>query len=293
MGLSTLSFAVAAGLVAALNPCGFAMLPAYLTLVVLGDDDRGGAPRGRSATVGRALLATVLMALGFLLVFGAFGLVVAPLASSLQRYLPAITVVIGAALVGLGIWMLTGRELTVLLPTSGRGAPTGRLGSMFGYGVAYAIASLSCTIGPFLVVTSATFGAGSILEGIVAYLGYAAGMTLVVGVLATTVALGGAAVAARARRMLPFVNRTAGGLLVIVGSYVGYYGIYELRLYFAGGSADDPVVAAGGAIQQTLAGWVDTAGAPTIAGGLVVLVLGAIALRRRRTPARRGNSHTS
>src|SRR5687767_11988267 len=106
MDRQLLGFALAAGLVAALNPCGFAMLPAYLTLVVAGND---GEPRRRGAAVGRALAATAMMALGFLVVFGAFGLVVAPLASSVQQYLPAVTVVIGAGLVGLGVWMLTGR----------------------------------------------------------------------------------------------------------------------------------------------------------------------------------------
>jgi cytochrome c-type biogenesis protein len=34
--LQTLGFAMAAGSLAAVNPCGFAMLPAYLTLVVVG-----------------------------------------------------------------------------------------------------------------------------------------------------------------------------------------------------------------------------------------------------------------
>lgn len=85
MDIQTLGFALAAGLVAALNPCGFAMLPAYLTLVVVGND---GDQRSRAAAVGRALGATAAMALGFLVVFGTFGLIVAPLAASVQQYCP-------------------------------------------------------------------------------------------------------------------------------------------------------------------------------------------------------------
>jgi cytochrome c-type biogenesis protein len=99
-------------------------------------------------------------------VFGTFGLVIAPLTSSIEQYLPAVTVVIGVGLIGLGGWLLAGRELTLLLPKPGRGAPTRRLGSMFGYGLAYALASLSCTIGPFLAVTTATFRADSLLAGV-------------------------------------------------------------------------------------------------------------------------------
>jgi len=279
MDLQTLGFALAAGLVAALNPCGFAMLPAYLTLVVVGND---GQTRRRTTLVGRALAATAAMALGFLLVFGTFGLVVAPVAASVQQYLPAITVVIGAGLLGLGVWMLTGRELTVLLPKLSRGAPTARLGSMFGYGLAYAIASLSCTIGPFLAVTSATFRSGSVLDGVLAYLAYGLGMTLVVGVLATAVALASSTVTTGFRRMLPHINRIGGGLLVLVGLYVGYYGVYELRLYVGDGDASDPVIEAAGVVQETMAGWVDSIGVLPLLAVLAALIFGAIVFRRRK-----------
>lgn len=284
MEVSLLGFAAAAGLVAALNPCGFAMLPAYLALVVLGEDTATGVRR-RATVVVRALVATVLMALGFLVVFGAFGLVVAPIASSVQRFLPFVTVVVGAVMIGLGAWLLTGRELTVLLPRTPGGAPTRRLGSMVGYGVAYAVASLSCTIGPFLAVTTATFGAGSVLGGVLAYLVYGLAMAVVVGVLAVAVALAGHQAATRFRRLLPHVNRASGGLLVLVGLYVAYYGVYELRLFFGGGSASDPVVAAAGAFQQTLSGWVDTIGLLPLAGVLLVLVAGGVLVhRQRRSP---------
>ena len=278
MNVQTLGFALAAGLIAALNPCGFAMLPAYLTLVVVGDDQRS-----RAAAVTRALAATAAMALGFLVVFGTFGLVVAPLAASVQRYLPAVTVVIGATLVVLGAVMLTGRELTLLLPKSGRGAPTARLRSMVGYGVAYAIASLSCTIGPFLAVTSSTFRRGSVVDGVLAYLAYGIGMALVVGVLATAVALAGTTVVTTARRLLPHVNRLGGALLVLVGLYVGYYGVYELRLYFAGGTASDPIVEAAAVVQERLATWVNTSGPLPWAIALAVVVAVAVPLARRRS----------
>lgn len=285
MDTATLGFALGAGLVAAFNPCGFAMLPAYLTLVVLGEDTQ----RSQLTVLGRALAATAAMALGFLLVFGAFGLVVAPLAGQVQQYLPWITVVIGAGLVALGAWMVSGHELTMMLPKPRGGAPTARVGSMFGYGLAYAIASLSCTIGPFLAVTSATFRSGSPGEGILAFLAYGAGMALVVGVLAISVALAGSAVAATARRALPYVNRIGGGLLIVAGLYVGYYGIYELRLFLGDGDASDPVIDAALVVQEALVGWVDQIGAVPLLIALAALVSGAVVfgLRRSRRSAER------
>jgi cytochrome c biogenesis protein CcdA len=104
--------ALTAGMVAALNPCGFALLPAYLTLVVA----QGGDDASRSSAVGRALTMSGAMTAGFVAVFGAFGLIAVPLALSLERYLPWATIIIGFALVGLGIYLLTGRELLLSTP---------------------------------------------------------------------------------------------------------------------------------------------------------------------------------
>lgn len=270
--------AFAAGLVAALNPCGFAMLPAYLALVVRGDTTEGGAARA----VGRAVAATVAMTLGFLAVFAAFGLLTVSLASTVQRYMPYVTVVIGVALVALGLLLLFGRELAVAQPNrlarSGSWAPTRRLGSMFGYGVGYAVASLSCTVGPFLAVTGAGIGAASTVSRIWVYLAYAAGFALIIGALAVAAALAGSAIIDRMRRILPYVNRIGGAVLVLVGLYVGYYGLYEVRLFHAGGSPTDPVITAAGRLQGAIAGWVHRNGAWPWIVLLAVLLAAALTL---------------
>jgi cytochrome c biogenesis protein CcdA len=279
-----ISLAFAAGLVAAINPCGFAMLPAYLLLVVRGQ--QSGERRGLAA-VGRALAATVGMALGFLTVFGLFGALTISAAATVQKYVPYATVVIGVVLVALGVWLLSGRELTALTPRplGPRWAPDVRLGSMFGYGVSYAIASLSCTIGPFLAVTAAGLRAGSTATGVLVYLAYVAGLTLVVGVLAIAAALTSSAVVNRLRRVLPFVNRIGGALLVLVGLYVAYYGVYELRLFNTRANPDDAVIRWAGRLQGALAGWVHQHGVLPWLVALLVLVIGAFAgawLRRAR-----------
>ena len=267
-----MGLAFAAGLVAALNPCGFAMLPAYLALVVRGEDV------GRRAAVGRALTATAAMAAGFIAVFGGFGVLTVSAAATIQRYLPYVTVLIGITLVALGIWLLTGREITVLagLAHGARWAPTARLGSMFGYGISYAVASLSCTVGPFLAVTAAGLR-GSVVGAVAVYVAYAAGFTLVVGVLAMAAALANSATVDRVRRIVPYVNRISGALLVVVGVYVGYYGLYEIRLFTGNGNPEDPVVAAAGRLQGAIAGWVHQHGAWPWLVALTILIVGALA----------------
>jgi cytochrome c-type biogenesis protein len=288
MDFETLGFALAAGMVATVNPCGFAMLPAYLTLAIVGEGHRT-----KRTAVWRALAATGLMACGFLVVFAAFGLVVAPLGASVQRYTPGATVVIGIAMVVLGAWMLAGKQVTLLIPKPGKGAPTAKLGSLFGYGLAYAIVSLSCTVGPFIALTSATFRGGSVLNGILAYVVYGLGMTLVVGVLAVSVALARSVVISGVRRVLPYANRIGGALVVLVGLYVGYYGAYELRLYHADGCAADPIVNVAGEFQSLLTGWVDRIGPLPMMLALVVLVAVGVVLGRRSRPGRQSRNTTA
>lgn len=287
-GLVGLAFA--AGLVAALNPCGFAMLPAYLLLVVRGR--RRGERSGVAAT-GRALAATVGMALGFLTVFGVFGALTVSAATTVQRYLPYATALVGVVLIVLGAWLLSGRELSALAsrPLGPRWAPTVRLGSMYGYGISYAIASLSCTIGPFLAVTAAGLRGGSIVTGVAIYLSYSAGLTLVVGVLAVAAATASTAMVDRLRRILPFVNRIGGALLVLVGLYVAYYGSYEVRLFGANGNPRDAVITAVGRLQGATAGWVHQHGIwPWVMAvlALAVVVIGGAWHRRVKRQGKRG-----
>jgi len=275
--------AFGAGLLAALNPCGFAMLPAYLALVVRGEDV------DRHAAVARAVTATAAMAAGFLAVFGGFGLLTVSAAATVQRYLPYVTVVIGIVLVALGIWLLAGREITMLRGAAqgARWAPTARLGSMFTYGISYAVASLSCTVGPFLAVTAAALRGGSVLGGMAVYVAYAAGFTLVVGVLAVAAALASSAAVDRMRRIVPYVNRISGALLLVVGVYVGYYGLYEIRLFAGNGNPEDPVIAAAGRVQGAIAGWVHQHGAWPWLVALAALIIAAFAAAWRASASAR------
>lgn len=268
MNHELLGVAFAAGLVAALNPCGFALLPAYLTFVISDSNP------GRPVAVARAAAATVAMTLGFLAVFAVFGALTIPVAAAVQHYLPLVTVIVGVTLVAIGLWLLAGYRLRMPTPPPERWAPTTRLGSMFGYGVAYAVASLSCTVGPFLAVTAAGSRSGSTAGAVGVYLVYAAGFALIVGTLAVGAVFACSALANRLRRLLPIVNRVGGAMVVVVGVYVAYYGSYELRLFGGGGDPRDAVIAAAGRVQGVLVGWVHGHGAMPWALLLVALIIG-------------------
>lgn len=274
----SLALALAAGVVAAVNPCGFALLPAYLTTLVRPDD-------GRATGVVRALRSTAALTCGFVAVFAVFGLVVAPIAASAQRYLPVFTAVLGVALAGAGAWVLAGRALPGLrMRRRGSGRPlTDRFWSVAGFGAAYALASLTCTIAPFLAVVVTAFRAGSVGEGLGLFLAYAAGMGLLVGCAAVGVALAGAGVLARVRRAGGALSRVGGAVLLVAGGYVAWYGL-ELRV-LGGDAGADPVVEGAARLQSALAGAAQSLGWPGLLALLVLLVAASVLMWRPRRRA--------
>lgn len=287
MSEGLLAVALGAGMLAAVNPCGFALLPAYVSLLVAGDD----SPDRRRAVL-RALGLTGAMTLGFSGVFLAFGLAVAPVVSQVQRHLPWVTVALGLLLALLGGWLLAGRRLTVpRLPRRGRtrqARPLHRsFWSMTGFGAGYAVASLSCTIAPFLAVVVVGFRSDSVLEGAVLFLAYAAGMGSVVGALAVATALASPTTIQRLRRSGAWATRAAGLVLLAAGSYVAYYGWWELRILGGADAADDPVIRAAASVQRSLVDVATAVGPGGWALVAAVLVAATFALGRFSRPRRR------
>ena len=94
-------------------------------------------------------------------------------------------------------------------------------------------------------------------------------MSLIVGVLAITAALANPIQVYRMRRrILQYINRISGALVLLVGLYVGYYGVYEVRIFSDNANPDDPVIAAAARVQSTLASWVHRHGDFSVALGV-------------------------
>lgn len=272
--MTTFVLALSAGMLAAVNPCGFALLPAYLSLLVAGDS--------KGDTLRRALVSTAAMTAGFVAVFGAFGVAMAPAAGWIQQRLPWVTVALGLMLLVAGGWLAAGRALPA--PWRGPRAPELRrsVPSMALFGAAYAAASLSCTIGPFLAIVVASMRAGSAGESVALFLAYAVGMGLAVGAAALAVALLRTSLIGAVRRAGPAISRAGGVLLMLAGAYVAYYGGYEIRLSSDVSAVDDPVIAVASRVQHWLSGGLTRAGIEMVAAVFAVLLVAGLILRRRR-----------
>jgi cytochrome c-type biogenesis protein len=268
-----LAYAFGVGMVATFNPCGFAMLPAYVSYFL--GLEGATAPEARRGSVRRALAIGAAMTGGFLVVFGVLGVVFDSTLSALVRHLPWVTMVLGVGLVILGGAMLAGRTFTANLPKLTKGTESRELWSVFLFGVSYALVSLSCTLPLFMAVVSTRFTSADFVSGLAVFLAYGLGMGLVLTALTLAVALARQGMVLTMKRVLPYVNRISGGLLVVAGIYVAYYGWYQQRVEQGDFSAGGPASWVS-ARNADVSNWIQDVGPLRI--GLVLALIIAVAL---------------
>lgn len=269
-------YAFALGLAAAVNPCGFPLLPAYLGVFL------GSEPAPVGVRLLRALRASVAMTGGFVAVFAVVGIAVAAGLRLAVAWVPWFTAALGLALLIAGVFGVAGRELR--LPAIALPFRSGRaMVAMGGYGAAFAATSLGCAFPLFAAAVAPSATSGSPLDIAAAALSYALGMGLFVAACSILAALLGAEavrVAGKYARRLP---KAASALLLIVGIYLLAYG---MRLILEPGK--EPSLAA---FVSQASSWLTSAvSAHPLAIGTVaaLVVLTALAIA---TVAVRANRH--
>jgi cytochrome c-type biogenesis protein len=220
-------FAFGAGMVAAVNPCGFAMLPAYLSLY-LGTEESGFAQRSAASRVLRALAVGCAVSSGFVLLFVLAGAVIAAGGTALTSAMPVLGVLVGEALVVLGAWMLIAGRTPYAAVLGGLGTRLGdprKVGvrGFFVFGLGYGAASLGCTLPAFLAVVGSSIAADGVVAGAGRFLGFGLGMAAVLVALTVTLAFFKEGLLKWLRGALPYVQTASAILLILAGAYVIFY----------------------------------------------------------------------
>lgn len=181
----------------------------------------GLAFAGKTRAALRGALFGSLATLGFFATFLAIGLPIALLARSLAAYLPILAVFVGVSLATLGVLMLAGKHIAPRLPTIQADATSPR--GYFLFGVAYGVASLSCTFPIFLGVMAAGLVAGGVTSALLVFGAYALGKGVLLVTLTALIVSGGASAQSKLGRAAPVIARAAAVLLILAGAYIAYY----------------------------------------------------------------------
>jgi len=225
VGASSL-FALAAGMASAVNPCGFAMLPAYLGMYI-GDEVGQTIVTSPLEHFGRAILVGLTVTAGFVVLFSVVGVVIGLGADFVGDLLQWLGLLIGIGLVLAGAWMVGGGKFysgVAARAASHMGNPTDvSMKGYFIFGISYGTASLSCTLPIFLAVLGisvAGVGVSSVLSD---FLLFALGMGLVIMALTLGMAFFKTAMVSALKKALPYIQPLGSGLMVISGTYIVFY----------------------------------------------------------------------
>jgi cytochrome c biogenesis protein CcdA len=224
--LLPIGFALAAGMVASVNPCGFLLLPTYISYH-LGAEEEGMHEVSAPRRVIRALSLGGAATLGFVFVAAVVGGIISAGGQWLVQVFPYAGIVIGVGMIALGLWLIfSGRKLSVLAASRLTITPERNLRNVFMFGVVYSIGSLSCTLPIFLVVVGSALGTQGLLASIGQFISYALGM----GIVLTTVTVGSVlfrgSVVNWMRGLIPYIDRASAMFMVGAGGYLIYYWLF-------------------------------------------------------------------
>ncbi len=243
MNLEMLAIAFGAGVVTFFNPCGFALLPAYVSYF-LGQRNNPCESQmvGSNAWLSsgwHGLILGLTVSAGFFTVFGALGLLFSLVGGTLMRFLgpqlPWIAATIGALLIVLGLLMFFGSfslglSLEVLAARfMGNPAPRQGLLPYYLYGIGYAVGSVGCTLPVFLIWVIQPLLQGFV-GGLFNFLAYASGMALMMVALSLTMSLSKELIQQRLRPLMRFVQKAAALVMIGAGAYLIYYNLIYVRI---------------------------------------------------------------
>ncbi len=271
-----IALALVAGGFATLNPCGFALLPALLSFYVGAEEE--DLPRAPTRAL-QGVFVGLMIAAGFLGVFAVVGLPISLGATQITRAIPWAGIVLGVLMALVGFATVAGKQLSFSISHPFAARRERHPHTMLLFGVGYGIASLGCTLPLFLALIGASLATRGPAAGLVVFGSYAFGMASVLMALAVGAALLRNGLARALKRLLPYMNRIAGALLLLVGAYLTYYWS-KVQFAPAGALSEDPVVS----IVQRFTSTVQRLAASgsgrwlIVAAGAVVVVASTIGL---------------
>jgi cytochrome c biogenesis protein CcdA len=274
------SYSFLAGVLAAVNPCGFVLLPAYLVYFLGLDSGDTDGPDTRRASLVRALTVSASVSGGFIAVFLVVGAITRLFTRVIQDNAKYVAFGIGFLFVGAGIAMLAGWK-----PAFTVGGVTVRrdrtVRAMFLYGTAYAIASIGCTLPLLTSVIFGSFSRHGTVSGILSVALYGAGMAMLVSALTVSTAFARNGLLAVSRAVMRHLHRVSAVLVTLTGAY--------LILYWWGPVTDSlgsgPVTSTVDQWQSELVTVINDLGAgvvATILVGILFVTVAVIDLTKRR-----------
>lgn len=228
------SLAFSAGLVSFVNPCGFALLPVYITYYFK-NEELEKSTLWKRLFIG--LIFGLMVSFGFVAIFSLIGFIVSYIGRGLLKYVGWFDLFIGVLLVIIGFIFLFNLNAKINLSkitNFGEKLKSNKLKNkylqFFFYGMGFAIASLGCTLPIFLLVVTTAIQQTGIANGIIIFLIYAAGMSFFMILFSLGVAFSKTIIEKTLKKWMPYIYKLGAVIVVIAGLYLIYNQVVLGRL---------------------------------------------------------------
>lgn len=209
MDLPGLAFAFTAGVLSIFSPCGYALLPGYVSYYL-----------GSDLSLVRAVVGGLACTLGLVTVFSVVGALASSLGALMPQLIPLLDILAAVILMVLGVAMLRQSNIPYLQlnvrPTTRRG-----LAGLYMFGLVYGIAGLGCSAPIFLSVLLFAVSE-SWLNGVLTFTVYAIGMGVPLVLTSILVAEAKVMLLRRISGVTERLHKLGGTVLILVGLYLFY-----------------------------------------------------------------------
>lgn len=261
------------GVMAAVNPCGFILLPTYL-LYYLGTE-LNRETESRAATLRRGLSVGVAVSSGFIGLFLIVGIISRAFTTVIRDNAKYAALIIGIGLIGMGIAMFRGWKPPIAQPNMAMTKKrTWR--NMFLFGIAYAIASIGCTIGLLISVILGSVGRHGFVSGVLSIALYGLGMGLLVTSLTVALAFARFGLVSNLKKSFRVFDKVSAVAVVLTGVYLAWYWFGAIT-----NRGSDGVVSRVENLQTNVATFLQDTGAYLLAIIFIAIIALAVVVMRR------------
>ena len=208
------------GVMAAVNPCGFVLLPTYLVYYLGTELNR--EDESKTTTLRRGLSVGIAVSSGFIGLFLVVGIISRAFTTVISENAKYAALVIGIGLIAMGIAMLLGWKLPIAQPDVSvqRKRTTW---NMFLFGIVYAIASIGCTIGLLISVILGSINRHGFVSGVISIVLYGLGMGLLVTSLTVALAFARVGLVSTIKKSFKWFDKVSAVFVVLTGLYLSWY----------------------------------------------------------------------
>jgi cytochrome c biogenesis protein CcdA len=228
-----------------------------------------------ATTVRRGLTVGVAVSSGFVGLFIVVGIISRAFTTVIRDNAQYAALVIGIALVAMGIAMFRGWKLPISQPNVAmQKQRTWR--NMFLFGIVYAVASIGCTIGLLVSVILGSVGRHGFVSGVISIALYGLGMGLLVTSLTVALAFARFGFVSNLKKSFPIFDKVSAIAVVLTGLYLTWYWFGAIT-----NRGSDGVIGRVERLQTDVAVFLQNTGAYVLAIVFIAVIATAVIVSRR------------